>query len=184
MSANTIIVNIARLKADSYLDSNIDNNSIRVAVLFMQDEIIEHVIGTELFDTIKHMVGSGDIDCCKNSIYKDLVDNYLFQIFVWGVQAELSIPKSYKLRNAGLVQQNGDGVQQSSLDDIKYTNAYYRNKTNFYIDRAIKFLKCNKECFPELCSCSCKWCVDEPFSKKPLNTSLNLRIIDVKKRIR
>lgn len=177
-----LIVNIERLKNDSYLDKNVSNNDIRVAVLFIQDEIIEHVIGTCLFDKIKCMVVDGTIDHCKNSIYKQLLDEFLFPIFAYSVQAEISIPKSFKVRNIGTIQQTSDNIQQSGLSDIKYLNSYYKNKADFYIARAIKYLKCNRECFPELCNCGCSWCEDKAFGKQP-NTSLNLNIIDVKKRV-
>lgn len=182
--SDILLVNINKLKADSYLDANVDNNAIRVAMLFMQDEVIERVTGSILFDKIKSLIPNSCIDrpcyCC----YKTLLDDYLFPIFVWGVQAELSIPKSYKLRNAGLVQQTGDNIQQSQLADIKYTNSYYKNKMDFYIERAIKYLKCNLECFPEVNGCGCSWCVDSAFGKQPTNSRLNLNIVDVKKRIR
>ncbi|MCD8041525.1 MAG: hypothetical protein LUH10_00520 [Tannerellaceae bacterium] len=177
-----LIVNIERLKNDSYLDKNVSNNDIRVAVLFIQDEIIEHVTGSLLFDCIKMMIINRTIDCPANSIYKQLLDDYLFPIFVYAVQAEISIPKSFKVRNIGTIQQTGDNVQQTGLGDIKYLNSYYRNKADFYIQRAIKFLACNRDCLPELRGCSCSWCEDRPFSKLPY-TSLNLKIVDVKKRI-
>lgn len=179
---NALIINIERLKNDSYLDKNVSNNDIRVAVLFIQDEIIEHVIGTALFDRVKSMVIDGSIDCCDNTIYKQLLDDFLFPIFVYSVQAEISIPKSFKVRNIGTIQQTSDNIQQSGLSDIKYLNSYYKNKADFYISRAIKFLLCNRHCLPELCGCTCGWCQDKPFGKQP-HTSLNLNIVDVKKRI-
>lgn len=179
-----VLVNINQLKADSYLDANVDNNSIRVAVLYMQDEIIEHLIGTDLFDVLLALVRANKMDSPGYHLYKVLNDEYLFPIFVWGVQAELSIPKTYKLRNAGLVQQTGDNIQQSALPDIKYTNSYYKNKVDFYIERAKKFLKCNKCSFPELCGCGCSWCKDDMLDKMPTNSPLNLKKVNVKKRIR
>lgn len=180
---NALIINIDRLKNDSYLDVNVSNNDIRVAVLFIQDEIIEHVIGTRLFDAVKAMVVNESIDCKQNCLYKQLLDEFLFPIFVYAVQAEISIPKSFKVRNAGTIHQASDNMQQTGLGDIKYLNSYYRNKADFYIQRAIKFLKCNKECFPELCGCGCSWCADAAFEKQP-NTSLNLNHINVRKRLR
>lgn len=177
-----LIINIERLKNDSYLDKNVSNNDIRVAVLYIQDEIIEHLIGTTLFDRIRHMVVHDTIDCCDNRLYKELLDDYLFPIFVYSVQAEISIPKSFKVRNIGTIQQTSDNIQQANLSDIKYLNSYYKNKADFYIARAVKFLRCNRHCFPELNHCHCAWCADKPFGKQP-HTSLNLNIVDVKKRI-
>lgn len=143
-----LIINIERLKNDSYLDKNVSNNDIRVAVLFIQDEIIEHVIGGALFDCIQAMVIDGSIDCSGNGIYKQLLDDFLFPVFVYAVQAEISIPKSFKVRNIGTIQQTSDHIRQTGLSDIKYLNSYYRNKADFYIQRAIKFLRYNQDVSP------------------------------------
>lgn len=177
-----LIVNIEKLKNDSYLDKNVTNNDIRIAALLIQDEVIEHVIGTCLFDCIKRMIIECDIEKPCNHIYKELLDEFLFPIFTYAVMAELSIPKSFKVRNAGTVQQQSENITQAGLSDIKYLNHYYKNKADFYINRAIKYLKCNKDCFPELCCCECSWCADKPFSKQPM-TPLNLKPVKVRRQI-
>ncbi|WP_455649924.1 DUF6712 family protein [Enterocloster citroniae] len=149
----------------------------------MQDEIIENVIGTCLYDKLIDLIRCDRLDCPENSIYKELLDKYLFKIFAYAVQAELSIPKSFKVRNAGTIQQASDNMQQVGLSDIKYLNSWYRNKADLYINRTIMFLKCNKKCIPELCHCACSWCDVKPDSIDPLTSSLNLKIINVNKRI-
>ncbi len=177
-----LLINIERLKNESYLDKNVSNNDIRVALLFIQDEIIEHLIGTALLDCIQAMIVDGSIDCREHSLYKQLLDDFLFPVFVYAVQAEISIPKSFKIRNTGTLQQVDSHIRQVSLSDIKYLNKYYRNKADFYIRRALKFLQCNKHCFPELRSGDHSWCHDRAFSIQPA-TSLNLHLVDLKKRI-
>lgn len=180
MMEKPLIVNVEKLKADSYLDSNVTNNDIRVAVLLIQDQIIEHVLGSCLYDKIMYLTENCMIDNCDYKIYKELLDDYLFPIFTYAVPAQLTIPKSFKIRNVGTVQQSGDNFQQTAIGEVKYLSAYYRNNADFYMHRAIKFLKCNKECFPELCCCECSWCADSPFSKNP-TTSLNLNKVRVKR---
>lgn len=171
---NVLIVNINRLKKESYLDDNLADNNLRVAVKFIQDTIIEKVIGTCLFNKLRDLICSGEINDCGNECCKDLLDNYLFPIFVYGVPAEITIPISYKNRNNGVVQPNNENLTQTNLNDIKYLNQYYHNKMDYYVDKAIRFLRCNYDCFRnELCNCKCSWCTERAGIKKP-STPLNL----------
>lgn len=174
---NVLIVNINRLKKESYLDDNLSDDKIRIAVKFIQDTIIEKVIGTCLFEKLRELICTGEIDDGDYRMYKKLIDDYLFPIFVYGVPAEISIPISYKNRNIGVVQGSNENLVQTALDDIKYLNQYYKNKMDFYVQKAIDFLCCHYDCFrAELCHCECSWCTERARSKQP-STPLNLNIV-------
>lgn len=178
---NTLLVNINRLKKDSYIDVNVDDNTIRVAALAIQDIIIERVTGTCLFDILSDMVCSGAINNPCNSVYKELLDSYLFPIFSYGILSEINIPLSLKTRNAGVIRNNDDSLTQTSLDDIKYLNQLYRNKADFYINRAVNFICCNN-C---LCVCSCGNCCNQIGLNKDFASGLNLkRVYGYKERYR
>ncbi len=171
---NVLIVNINRLKKDSYIDANVSEDTLRVASLYIQDTIIERIIGTCLFNKLREIICEGFIEDMLYQYYKVLLDDYLFPVFVYGVQAEISIPLSFKNRNAGTIQNNSADVTQTGLDDIKYLNQYYQNKKDFYIKRAIDFLMCHCGQFPELRSCECSWCGELPMNKD-YTTPLSLK---------
>lgn len=180
---DVLLVNINKLKKDSYLDINVSEDTIRVASLYVQDTIIEKVTGSCLFNRLRDLYCDGKMDDPPNWCYKELVDDYLFPVFVYSVQAETSIPLSYKNRNNGTIQANTDTTTQSQLGDIKYLNQYYANKSDFYVKRAIDYLRCHKKCFPELCCPSCCGLNEKPMSKGP-TTPLNLNITRPKTRRR
>lgn len=154
------------LKKNSYIDNNVEPDLLRVAILSVQDRIIERVTGECLADQLRYLKNEGVI--CDNewAWYKRLLDDYLFKIFVYGVPVELSIPGSFKDRNAGRVRHTDEDYQVSALNEIKYSNQWYLDRMDTYISRAVDFLRCNKEHFCELCGCFCGCgCKVSPFNK-------------------
>lgn len=144
------LIPIDKIRKDSILDENFSANQIRIAVEFIQDTIINKILGRELFDELIRFVNN----CETNVCYETLINDYLYPIFIWGVPAEVSIPTSFKSRNIGTFQIADERIIKSSIDDIKYLNSYYKNKMDFYINRAVEFIRCNKSCFPEsICTC-------------------------------
>lgn len=164
--SDVYLVDFEKLKANSVLDRNVSNDDIRLIVKLVQDEVIENVIGTHLFDRLKGLIISEEIGLERFSQYRELLDDYLFWIFAWRVPAELMIVKSYKVRNIGTVQQIADQVAQAPMSELESVRAEYRGNADKYVLNTIKFLKCNRECFPELEYCACDWCAVRPFGKE------------------
>lgn len=174
--SDVILISPDRLKRESYIDENVTENIIRVASIFVQDTIIQKVTGTCLMKALQELIEDGSICEPECECYKKLLDEFLIPIFIWGVPAEISIPLSYKNRNAGTIKTSSEGVTNSDLDEIKYLNNYYKNKMDFYVQRAIDYLCCNTQFYPELCCCcECAWYTSRPLSKQP-TSPLNLHI--------
>lgn len=169
-----LLFNCAKIKKDSYIDANVSEDTIRVAGLYVQDSVIEHVIGSCLYDKIASLIEDCKIAEPDYRYYRILVTDYLFPIFAYAIQAEISIPLHFKQRNGGVVQANPDNTTGTTLPDIKYLNAFYSNKSDFYVKKAQNFLECNWNCFPELKNCGCDWCSVSALSKQP-TTPLNLK---------
>lgn len=172
-NGNALLISPDTLKADSHLDENINDKDIRVAIKYVQDTIIDKVIGRCLFDSLKEMVVNDQICMPINEKYKYLLDNYLKDIFIWGVPAQLPIPLSYKIRNSGEIRASSENMSQADSDDINYNIQWYKNKMDFYVKRAIDYLCCHLQCYPELCCCcECGWY--KALSKQP-SIPINLK---------
>lgn len=151
-SGEVILVDMQALKKDSNIDINLSENQIMPAVIYVQDVIIERVTGKCLADKLKGLVQENTIKCEENKHYKDLLDHYIFPIFIWGVQASLPVSLTYKARNAGVITVTGENYNPAYLSDIKYVENTYNRKMDFYINRAVEYLKCSDK-FPELKAC-------------------------------
>lgn len=171
--ADLFLVSEDRIKTETYLDANVNPDAIRVAALHIQNVIIERVLGTCLTNQLKKLVCTGEICLEDYACYKDLIDNYLYNIFNYGIQAELIIPLSYKTRNQGLIQVEGETFRQPSMSDTQYTEQFFRNRMDFYIIKCVDYLRCNCGCFKSLCNCG-GCCSNEAPYHKDLSLGLYL----------
>ncbi len=153
------------IKAESYLDENVSDHQIQVALTDVQNTIIEKVTGSCLTHQLKSLICEDLIRCKCAGWYRELLDSYLFPILAYGVQAELAAHLTFKERNQGVVRAGDTGhLQYPVLNDIKYIKTQYETKRDFYITRAVKWLKCNRHHFCELCDlCTCCDCETAPF---------------------
>lgn len=169
---NILLIAPEKLKRDSYLDANLDDNTLRVSIRAVQDIIIEDVLGTCLFDYIKGLICDNHIDDPHYCMYKGLLDDYIAQIFIYGVPAEINIPLSYKTRNSGTIRVEDDSKSNPGLSELQYTHNWYLKKRDFYISRAVDYIKCNSECFG-LCKCGlCPCGCGKPGLKKKYSVGL------------
>lgn len=105
---DVLLVAVDTIKKESILDENMDDNAIRNSVIYVQDYVIQHVIGTNLYEKIKELIASEWIYDSTHAKYHELLTKYLKPIFIHGVPAELIISNAYKTRNLGTFQINGD----------------------------------------------------------------------------
>jgi len=174
---NVLLANIESVKKESYLDDNVSSENIRVAMLYVQDAIIERITGSCLMNQLKVLIFNGLIDDPCFVWYRRLLDEYLFQTIVNGIQADLAPHLTFKERNQGVIRNNDPSLQYPILNEVKYIKANYEKRMNFYINRSVKWLKCNKKCFRELCGCyGCCECETAPFNK-PYSFGMNLDIV-------
>lgn len=175
--SNILLANIDSVKKESYLDDNVSNESIRVAMLYVQDTVVEKITGTCLMNQLKLLISNGLIDDDCFIWYRRLLDEYLFQLIVNGIESDLAPNLTFKERNQGIVRNNDTNLQYPMLDEIKYIKGNYDKKMNFYINRAVKWLKCNSCEFCELCGCyGCCDCNEAPF-RKPYAFGMNLDVV-------
>lgn len=149
-SYDILMISADKLKKNSYIDANVEEQTIRVAAKFIQDTIVEKIIGSCLYNQLLQMI-------CDNKVtgnYKILLVEYLHPIFTYGIPGELSIPLSFKNRNIGTFQVQGSDVKSTDLDELKYINQWYKNKMNFYMSRAMEYICKNRDCFAMYC-CPC-----------------------------
>ncbi|MCD8079640.1 MAG: hypothetical protein LUF04_04265 [Bacteroides sp.] len=178
---NILLAEIETIKRESYLDDNVSNESIRTAMVYIQDTIVERVTGSCLMNQLKILIDCGEINARDFFRYNQLLDAYIFPILVNGVQSELTIHLTFKERNQGVVRNNDTELQYPALNEIKHVENKYRMKTDFYINRAVKWLRSNSCHFAELCGyCFCCDCDAAPFNT-PYHIGINLKTHSNKK---
>lgn len=165
-----MLISEKTLKSNGVINDNVDNMYIYPAIQFAQDEGLQSLIGTKLYNKLMDMVDDDSIT--GNTDYKYLLDEYVTPYLLNKVTSDIQLPLAYKLRNQGIVQNNGEHTYQSALKDTQYLIQFYDNKANFYANRMSDYLKANRSKYPEYCSLDS--CADMPSDSGAYKTGIYL----------
>lgn len=149
MSNRVFLISESTLKSETIINDNTGSEYIAPAIETSQDIYLQQLIGTELLDKLYDLITDGSITDEKNANYKTLLDDYVTNYLKYKVLSEITVPISYKYKNAGVVQANGEYYQQTTLRDAQLVANHYDLRANFYAERMSKFLCANSDKFPE-----------------------------------
>lgn len=152
---NVLLISEQTLKSNSSLNDNCFGKNILPAIKTTQDIELKQVIGSCLLDKLCTLVGNGSITNLENSMYKQLLDDYIRPYLSYMTLSHLVLELSTKLTNFGLVQSNDEHLVNLSLEERDLVNHQYIYYADSYCKQLQNFLKQNKELFPELENCSC-----------------------------
>lgn len=168
--ARVFLISEKTIKENSVVNNNVDTMYILPAIEFAQDEGLQSLIGTKLYNKLMDMVNDNTIS--TNTDYKYLLDEYITQYLINKVSADIQLPLAYKLRNQGVVQNTSEYTNNSSIRDVQYLIQFYENKANFYGKRLSDYLKANRSKYPEYCSIDS--CADMPSDRNAYKTGIFL----------
>ena len=168
--ARVFLVSTKTLKENSVINNNVDDMYVLPAVEFAQDEGLQSLIGTKLYNKLMDLVADGSMSGATD--YKYLLDEYITPYLINKVTADIQIPLAFKLRNQGVVQQTGENTYVPSLKDLQYVAQSYENKANFYGQRLSDFLHANHSKYPEYCKIDS--CADMPSNSGAYKTGIYL----------
>lgn len=168
--ARVFLISEKTIKENSIVNNNVDTMYILPAIEFAQDEGLQSLIGTKLYNRLMDMVNDNTIS--TNTDYKYLLDEYITQYLINKVSADIQLPLAYKLRNQGVVQNTSEYTNNSSIRDVQYLIQFYENKANFYGNRLSDYLRANRSKYPEYCSIDS--CADMPSDRNAYKTGIFL----------
>lgn len=142
---NTNLVNVDSIKFITGMDENIETQMASAIIAMIQDTFIQEAIGTNLYFEMQKQVFENNL----TQAMAFLLDNYMKQAISFYVAAEIMLPLSFKIKAAGVVQQNDDYKTSTSLKDIQAVSQFYKEKAEFFVQRMITFLIEHNSDFPQ-----------------------------------
>lgn len=153
----TLLISPDAIKALGVFDKNLDERHIKPVIKFVQDDSIQNLIGTRLYQKLLELVASNTICQDENKCYSDLLNGYLKWILTWSVVAQCHITHFLKLRNAGTITIGDTNFSPTSYETMKKVASDYYDKADSYIVKLQRYLSCNCSCFPELRGVEAWW---------------------------
>lgn len=147
---NVLLCSISDIKSWGILDENANEKLLLSALKYEQDEIIHNVIGSKLYDRLISLIASGDINKSELSVYKELLEGYIFFILAWRIRGEWAFICAEKSRNQGTGVSDGNYFRNNSITDIYKVKDHFNNKADKYIIELEKWLCHNWKLIPEL----------------------------------
>lgn len=163
-----MLISEKTLKQDSLINDNVDPLYIIPAIQMAQEQGLQSIIGTQLYNRICNDVENNSLTLN----YKYVLDEYITPYLEYKVMADIQIPLNYKFRNLGVDQTVDEKTYQPTLRDTQYLIEYYDNKAKFYSNRLYDYLCANCSKFPEFHKVSS--CADLPSNKMSYKTNIVL----------
>ena len=150
MIKNILLTSEDYIKTNSNLSDNCFGKLLLPAIRDVQDIYLQTILGSNLYNTLLHMVSAGTIA----DQYKELMD-HIQQYMLYMVLSDIVDYLDVKLANLGTYRNSDQYVENIDDKERQRLKQNYEYKAQFYGDRLVEFLLNNKEQFPELDECDC-----------------------------
>lgn len=141
----TYLVSVDRIKKNTFLDNNVSDKIIKLALLKAQDEIMEPTLGTKLYEKLLSGIDEGEMELT----YQNLIVQYIWKPLYYAASLFVYRHLVWKETNNGILQgvpANQTGVDVAELNTLR-DEAY--NSMEFHIQKLQRYLTDNSTDFPE-----------------------------------
>ena len=137
----------AWLKKNTPITANVDVTDVTPWVQVASDLEILPILGTHFYNII---LSAYNAQTLTND--QILLVEKIKPAIAWKA-AELSVyGLTYQLKNKGLQKQSGDNSEAVDIEETKFGMSHYEQMSRFYSNQLIKWLKANKNLFPDFTS--------------------------------
>lgn len=139
------------VKTATPISMNIAGKYILDALLDAQEVKMRSIIGGELLDALKEKAKAKAI--AGDKLYKGLLDRMQMAL-AWLAVVKLTRDVSYKVTNKGVVKTYDENVSNASLNEVIIKGADAQASADYYVAEVQRYLRANREAFPELNGCA------------------------------
>lgn len=157
------------LKTNSPLSGNIDIGEVYPFAKTAEETYIQEAIGTKLFDRLIESLNASPQDPNSDEI---VLMKKIRSCLVWLTCYDAIPFLATKIRNIGVVKQEGADLKSASESEVKDLTKKCKDKADFYMKLLQSYLCLNSHKFPEY---NCSNC-DELFPNPFISNSSDLAI--------
>lgn len=137
------LIDIATLKHYSYIDEDVNDDTLVVTLKRVQDIYLEPAIGTSLYKRLLQGVEDNDLTVLEEALMKYILD------FVYvGCELKASNHNNWKIRNKSVGVANDENTRANGIAEYNNYVDELRKDLSFYKNRLIGYLMDNKSDYP------------------------------------
>ncbi|HPI82251.1 MAG TPA: hypothetical protein PK122_03395 [Candidatus Paceibacterota bacterium] len=140
-----LLMSVDKLKERSFIDTNVDDKVLKLSMELCQNQIIEPILGTKLFDKITEGISAGSLELA----YQNLLVRYIWPVLISGTENIAYKKILYRVTNDSIVKSsnaNSTAIDISELRDLIRDNEVF---TRQYVQKLQLYLNSNTATFPE-----------------------------------
>lgn len=147
----TLLITQDYLINNSIMDANIDYDKIKTFIEDIQDDYIEPLIGTDLYDEIIEQIEASPVEPFTklSAANKYILDKYICKIITRYVLKELSLVSKFRVTNSGVQVRSSDDSQSADTTDVFKMSDYWKNKAESKKKRLLDYLNANRATYPK-----------------------------------
>jgi len=143
--ASTYLVSVNYIKSNTFLDNNIDDKKILKGILMAQEQMLEPVIGTKLYNKLIEGVANGNLDIN----YQNLVINYIWKILNHATVYMVARNLLLRYTNSAIVKDSNTNSTAVEETDLRALREEELQSYKFHVNKLQLFLNDNWETYPE-----------------------------------
>lgn len=136
------------------IDNNMPSKYLLAAIREAQEMGLQSIIGTNMLNHLKDLIGSGLINDDTNEKYKNLVNECQLYLAYQSI-ANLCLVTNVKISAGGLQQTSDENLTVLDINDGFTVETHYQNKADFFARRLQQFILNNLKDYPEIDACTC-----------------------------
>lgn len=144
MSTVALFINPAQIKANTYVDENVDEKSLRVAIELAQQLNIEPIIGSGIYAELQTQITAGVLTALNTT----LLTTYIQPALEYWTLHELVEPMTYKFQNKNVARKNSDNSNPIDLDEVVHLKNKFKNIAEYKQDKIKLYLIENSTDYP------------------------------------
>lgn len=152
MAATAYFLSEETLKSKTVVSENLDTKILNQTIWLVQEERIQQAIGTDLYNRLQAGIIASDLTADETT----LLNNYITNVMVFYVMAELPMVLGFKFYNKNILKKSADNAEAATMTELADIMSYYQNKAEFFEARLIKYLQdtASNTVFPEYFECT------------------------------
>jgi len=143
----TFFIPINKIKQESYLDKNVNDRDIVIALKEAQVMILEPAIGAKLYQKIETLIETNQLN--NDPDYLFLMKEKIWDVLINATIFRLSINLLFRYTNSGIMKDNNPSSTSIDYIDLNKLREDREGVMDKYLNKLKNYLILNQNKFPE-----------------------------------